>query len=210
SVSSDEITLSFSDTGTGMTSEIRKRIFEPFFTTKGVSGLGMGLSESYRIIERHGGRIDVETEPQSGSTFHIRLPVGNLVEHGGVLVSNQTAFGHARVLVIDDEEPVRSMLSAMLSEWGHAVVSASSADEGLRLMERESFDLVFTDLAMPRTDGVAAAAQIKEHSPNIPIVLMTGYGAEKASELAGNNVDFSLSKPFTTSEVLAVLKYFLN
>src|SRR5262249_49553017 len=151
SVTADEITLSFVDTGTGMPQEIKDRIFEPFFTTKGVSGLGMGLSESYRIIERHGGRIDVETELQSGSAFHIRLPLGRLSETGSGAHQKQTVFSSAKVLIIDDEEPVRTVLSTMLSEWGHQVSSASSAEEALKLMNSQSFDLVFTDLAMPKT-----------------------------------------------------------
>jgi CheY-like chemotaxis protein len=111
-------------------------------------------------------------------------------------------------LVIDDEEPARSVLAAILAEQGHQVSAAASAEEALRLLESHDFDVVFTDLAMPKTDGVTAAAKIKSMKPATKVVLMSGYGTEKAHELAGENdcIDAVISKPFKMGEIYETLR----
>ncbi|HJQ23232.1 MAG TPA: PAS domain S-box protein [Blastocatellia bacterium] len=203
--------LSFVDNGSGMSEETKRRIFEPFFTTKGVLGLGMGLSETYRIIERHGGRIDVESQPHRGTVFTLLLPVAQLPKYdeAGDLVD--TAVHGVDVLVIDDEEPVGNVLAALLTDLGHRVTVVASAEEGLRLIERHPFDIVFTDLAMPKQDGIAAAAAIKACRPQTRIVLMSGYGAERASERAAETdcIDATLSKPFRVFEIQSALRTLL-
>ncbi|HWP44987.1 MAG TPA: ATP-binding protein, partial [Blastocatellia bacterium] len=200
--------LRFTDTGSGMTEEIKRRIFEPFFTTKGVSGLGLGLSESYRIIERHGGRIDVESQLRHGTTFTILLPLAAGAPRQEQAPLDSLKAPSARVLVIDDEEFVRSLLATVLTGQGSEVVEAASAEEALDILGRREFDIVFTDLAMPKTDGIAAAAEIKARWPGTKVVLMSGYGAEKAIELAGEggSIDAAISKPFNMAEVTAVVK----
>jgi len=108
----------------------------------------------------------------------------------------------ARILVIDDEEFVRNVLTAILTEQGHQVIKVASAEEALPLVESHEFDLVFTDLAMPKINGIAAATQIKERRPEIKVVLMSGYGAETASEGVGKGViDGAISKPFDLAEI---------
>jgi PAS domain S-box-containing protein len=199
------VSISVSDTGVGMTEEIKHRIFEPFFTTKGVLGLGMGLSESYRIVERHGGRIDIESHLSRGTTFTITLPLVAQVRTESQL-SEVSPHVAARILVIDDEQFVRSVLAAMLKEQGHAVAEAGGAEEALRMIEAGRFDLVFTDLAMPKLDGIAAATEIKARWPATKVVLMSGYGADKASELAaGVSIDAAISKPFNMAEIHGIL-----
>jgi PAS domain S-box-containing protein len=207
-----EISLSFVDSGAGMTDEIKQRIFEPFFSTKGVAGLGMGLSESYRIVERHGGRIDVESNLASGTTFHIALPLVFKSETNGRNQLPQPSIANKSVLVIDDEDFVRNLLSTMFAGWGHTVLTAASADEGLSLLAAHEIDVVFLDLAMPITNGISAAANIKAKWPDTRVVLMTGYGADKARELAAveNRVDFALSKPFTMPDLQNALLAVLN
>jgi PAS domain S-box-containing protein len=194
------------DTGLGMTEEIRRRIFEPFFTTKGVLGLGMGLSESYRIVERHGGRIEVESHFHRGTTFTVSLPLAQLrqkvmVEESGLPITS------VRILIIDDEQNVRTVLAEVLSRQGHKVSEASNAEEGLRLADKQDFDVVFTDLAMPGIDGIAAATRIKSRHPSTKVVLMSGYGVEKVQELAGDTrlIDAAISKPFRLAELQRVL-----
>ena len=207
-----EIVLSFADTGSGMTEEIKQRIFEPFFTTKGVSGLGMGLSETYRIIERHGGHIEFESQPRQGTIFTIRLPIAQLQKRdSGNLPPVST--GHcADILVIDDEEYVRNVLAALLVELGHQVTVAGSAEEAYELIEQRDFNIVFTDLAMPKTDGIAAASEIKMRRPETKIVLMSGYGSERATERATetNCIDAALNKPFRVAEIQHALRTLLN
>jgi PAS domain S-box-containing protein len=197
------VVLSFADLGGGMTEEIKRRVFEPFFTTKGVSGLGMGLSESYRIIERHGGRIDVESRLRQGTTFTIILPVIKLAEDEvGEEVDMKVLAASARILVIDDEEFVRNVITAILTEQGHKVTKVASAESALPLVERDEFEIVFTDLAMPKIDGITAATQIKALRPDIKVVLMSGYGADTASARVGKGIiDAAISKPFDMTEI---------
>src|SRR6185295_2212851 len=157
-----QVRLGFRDTGGGMTEEIKRRVFEPFFTTKGAAGLGMGLSESYRIIERHGGRIEVESQVRRGTTFTISLPLADDSDAETQFEVVASPTGSLRVLVIDDEDLVRSVLAEILSQQGHQVMVATSCDEAMSLIENFEFDVVFTDLAMPKTDGIATAVKIKE------------------------------------------------
>jgi CheY-like chemotaxis protein len=202
------LVLSFSDTGAGMTEEIKRRIFEPFFTTKGATGLGMGLSESYRIVERHGGGIEVESQLRKGTTFTVTLPLaaGNDNDSQFELVASPVS--PLSVLIIDDEELVRSVLSEILTQQGHNIMVASGCDEALGLLDSYEFDLVLTDLAMPQTDGIATASKIKNKRPHLKIVMMSGYGADRAHERAGdsNCIDAAISKPFNIREIRATLK----
>ncbi|MFL6276452.1 MAG: PAS domain S-box protein [Blastocatellia bacterium] len=204
--------LSFADTGSGISEEVKQRIFEPFFTTKGVSGLGMGLSETYRIIERHGGRIDVESQPRRGAAFTILLPIARLPKYETISTPTDAAVRSLDVLVIDDEEPVGTVLAALLTDMGHRVTVTASAEAGLRQVEQRTFDIVFTDLAMPKQDGIAAATAIKARQPQTRIVLMSGYGSERASERAAGTdcIDATLNKPFRVFEIQAALRSLLS
>ena len=205
------VQVKFTDTGVGMTEEIEQRIFEPFFTTKGVSGLGLGLSESYRIIERHGGHIEVDSQPLKGSSFTIILPCP-ISEERNSDSADETTCVTGRVLVVDDEEPVRSVIAEMLQRDCHEVSTAASSEEALRILDTRQIDIVFTDLSMPKTDGVTLAAEIKSRKPDTRVVLMTGYGGEKAYERAGRNqcIDAALSKPFDLNEIARTVRRLLR
>lgn len=207
-VDGDFACLSFTDTGSGMTEETRRRVFEPFFTTKGVKGLGMGLSESFRITERHGGRFEIESEPYKGTTFKLGLPLAPRSAASLEPRSGRGSIGCKRILVIDDEEFVRQVLEFLLSEDGHDVLGAADAHEALELIDRRPFDLVVTDLAMPKVDGIAAAIEIKKRRPNTKVVLMSGYGEERARERAAETaaIDAVIAKPFNAAEVRGVLR----
>lgn len=206
------VRLSFRDTGGGMTEEIKRRVFEPFFTTKGAAGLGMGLSESYRIVERHGGRIEVESQLRRGTSFIITLPLAQAQKPEADQLEGWSPTRSAQVLVIDDEEFVRNVLAAMLVNQGYQVVNAGSAEEALQLIERYEFDVVFTDLAMPKVDGIAAATEIKAHRPQTRIVLMSGYGSDSARTRAAEAdcIDAIISKPFRMDEIQRALKELLQ
>jgi len=200
-----EVNIEVSDTGKGMTEEIKRRVFEPFFTTKGVSGMGMGLAESYRIVERHRGRIEVESHVNQGTSFIVALPVITPVAPASK--SNAGKNAPKRILVLDDEPFVRNVLEDTLKSIGHQVMAASGACEAIEIVKSNDFDVVFTDLAMPDIDGIAAAARIKELKPQVKIILMSGHGAGKAYELAGDDgpIDGVISKPFRMEEILRML-----
>ncbi|MGB8167851.1 MAG: ATP-binding protein [Chthoniobacteraceae bacterium] len=168
--------IEVADTGTGMTEETRRRCLEPFYSTKGERGTGLGLSMVFGIVQRHSGSLDLQSEVGKGTTFIIKLP---LQEAGTIRQSSATATAiqrPLRVLVVDDEAPVRDTLAAVLAADGHDVVLAQDGAEGLRRFGGEKFDLIVTDKAMPGMSGDQMAVAIKRVAPGMPIILLTGFG----------------------------------
>jgi PAS domain S-box-containing protein len=199
----ERVRLSFSDSGTGMTEEVRKRIFEPFYTTKGAQGTGLGLAVSYGIIERHEGHINVVSKPGAGTTFEIDLPQAT-----PTTPAPSESFIHydtpsLKVMVVDDEDFVRETLADMLSALGHEVVPANGGYEALEKLNSAHFDMVFTDLSMPGMDGWEVAREIRRRTgTEICIVLVTGYG--KATALPPGEQDLVngvIGKPFNFDQV---------
>jgi signal transduction histidine kinase/ActR/RegA family two-component response regulator len=200
----DWVELRFADTGIGMTEEVKKRVFDPFFTTKGVTNSGLGMSVSYGIVKRHGGEILIESEPGKGTTFIIHLPTG-YGEHEAVVkeVPVVKESRRARVLVIDDEDSVRDILSRMLKTKGHRVVVAPNGEEGIERFRAEAFDLVLTDLGMPKLSGWDVGKTIKEINPKTPVAMITGWGVELDREkLNESGIDLVISKPFNFEQVI--------
>ncbi len=195
------------DTGIGMTEEVKKRIFDPFFTTKGVTNSGLGMSVSYGIVRRHGGEIMVESEPGKGTTFIIHLPIGYGEERPEEKVLKPVKEAcSARILVIDDEDSVRDILSRMLKAKGHQVVVASDGEEGIERFKNEKFDLVFTDLGMPKISGWAVGKAIKGMNPKVPIAMITGWGIElNRGKMSENGIDLIVSKPFNFDQVIQLV-----
>jgi signal transduction histidine kinase/ActR/RegA family two-component response regulator len=200
----DWVEVRIADTGIGMTEDVKKRVFDPFFTTKGVTNSGLGMSVSYGIIKRHGGEILIESEPQKGTTFIIHLPTGYGEEETVVKeVSVSKESRRARILVIDDEDSVRDILSRMLKTKGHRVVVAPNGEEGIERFRAEAFDLVFTDLGMPKLSGWDVGKAIKGINPKTPIAMITGWGVELDREkLNESGIDLIISKPFNFEQVI--------
>ena len=168
--------IEIADTGTGMTEEVRQRCLEPFFSTKGEHGTGLGLSMVFGIVQRHSGSLDLRSEPGQGTTFRIRLP---LMEASASQTAEKTTSRPPRalrILVVDDEAPVRDTLSAILFADGHEVALATDGADGLKRFGAGQFDLVITDKAMPGMNGDQMAAAIKSVAPETPIILLTGFG----------------------------------
>lgn len=195
----------FTDSGIGMSREVRQRIFEPFFTTKGTAGTGLGLAVSYSIIERHGGQIDVHSIARRGSTFIVSFPtLADLTEKDNR--TRDTGIGPVRILVIDDEDMVRKAISDMLVSAGHFTDQASTGREAIEKMTSRRFDLVLTDLSMPESDGWAVARELKERWPEIKIVMTTGY--DISTETIRNHsgiVDEIILKPIHYDDLCAIL-----
>ena len=160
----------------------------------------------YGIVSRHGGQIVVESTEGVGSTFQIRLPAGRGSVRARVAPAAPPVDRAARVLVIDDEEDVRETLADMLREQSHEVVVAENGAEGLERFQSATFDLVLTDLAMPGISGWQVARAVKAARPDVPVVLVTGWGVELSPEqLRSNGVDRVMTKPFRLQEVLEVV-----
>jgi PAS domain S-box-containing protein len=204
---SDRIHLRFADTGAGMDEEVRERVFEPFYTTKGVNGTGLGLSVSYGIIERHNGMISVSSKIGEGTTFHIDLPFND--SSGPVVAADKAAIyapASLSVLVVDDEAVVRETLADMLADLDHKVVTADSGRDAVEKISLDDFDIVFTDLAMPEMDGWETAREIRKQRPELPVVLVTGYGA--TAQPPSGEVDLVagiIGKPFDFDQVTGTI-----
>jgi signal transduction histidine kinase/CheY-like chemotaxis protein len=200
----DRVEVAVTDTGVGMPPEVRDKIFDPFFTTKGPQGTGLGLSMTYGIVSRHGGSIAVDSAPGLGSTFRLSLPRGSDVMPAPAERRVETpALRSLRCLVVDDEPPVRAVIGDILESAGHVVVTLGDGAEAIARFQAERFDLVVTDLAMPRVSGWQVARAVKQMTPRVPVFLVTGFGVELSpEERRTHGVDLVLVKPLQIQEIL--------
>jgi PAS domain S-box-containing protein len=201
------------DSGSGIQPHVIKRIFDPYFTTKGERGTGLGLSVSQSIIRRHGGQMRVESRtdgPERGTTFTIELPAWQQEPRIAVVVPATATEGaprRARVLVVDDEENIREILAEMLMTGDHTVLTAADGAEALHKLRGDpAIDVVFTDLGLPGMSGYEVAQEMKRLRPDLPVSLVTGWGATLDTDKArAHGVDLVISKPFRFEQVLGIV-----
>ena len=197
------VKLTVSDTGHGIPKAFLERIFEPFFTTKQRSeGTGMGLSVVHGIVKDMGGTISVVSEPENGATFLVLLP-----EHEGEVTelfppSYAPEKGRGKILFVDDEEGFIISGREILEQFGYKVVTATSGYEALDLFESNpaEFDLVITDMVMPKMTGLELAERLKEILPDISIILCTGFGVNVDTKISAYVCDIVM-KPVLASEL---------
>lgn len=208
------VEISVSDTGVGMSSEVKSRIFDPFFTTKGNGGMGLGLAVCYGIIQRHRGTIEVESKLGQGTTFIIKLPIeATAVSAPEVVEANPklTLVPRAvspRILIVDDEPSVRELLADILQGEGYDVSLAENGNEALELFDARAFEAVFTDLGMPGMSGWELARAIRERSPDIPLAVVTGWGDAVGSvEQQEAGVDWVVTKPFSIARICEIAEH---
>jgi CheY-like chemotaxis protein len=203
----EHLSLLFTDTGLGMSEDVRERIFEPFYTTKGAHGTGLGLAVSYGIIERHAGQISVESELGQGASFKIALPAADMTLPREIKPLPLTEAASLNVLVIDDEQFVRDTLADMLLMLGHRVVAVDGGRDGLMELSSGEFDLVFTDLSMPEMDGWEVAREVRRRfGTELSIILVTGHGA--GIPIAPDDrhlVNGIIGKPFDFDQVVEMI-----
>jgi signal transduction histidine kinase/ActR/RegA family two-component response regulator len=200
--------IAISDTGCGMSPEVRSRIFDPFFTTKGKAGMGLGLAVCYGIIQRHQGTIEIESTVGEGSIFRIKLPIAEvkpstgILEEAAVQLTLVPSSQSPTILVVDDEECVLDVLRDILESEGYEVTAAKSGDEALRFFETKSFKAVFTDVGMPGMSGWELARAIRERDQEIPVAVITGWGeAVSSKEQETAKVDWVVTKPFSIDRI---------
>jgi PAS domain S-box-containing protein len=194
----DMVVMEVADTGIGMSQDLAAKIFDPFYTTKGIGNSGLGLSVSWSLIARAGGEIQVTSKSGKGSLFTIKLPKTDPPRKVSSPLDQRKLPTAQRLLLVDDDIEVLGILQDMLRFKGYRVVTATDGEKAVEIIEKEEFDLVVTDLGMPGISGWEVARTAKSKNPKIPVVLLTGWGAQYEEEDLGNKgVDIVLSKPLS-------------
>ncbi|MBT6052965.1 MAG: response regulator, partial [Candidatus Scalindua sp.] len=201
----DTLFVSISDTGKGMTKEVKSYMFDPFFTTKCPEGTGLGMSIAYGIITRHGGKIEVESDLGRGSTFTLQFPTTNKkISPTMTLELEQEIYKkNLRILVVEDEEDLCDILDKFLSRRGCKVKIVDNGAGAINIIKVEDFDLILCDLGMPDVNGYKVVRAINELIKRPKIGIVTGWEADrKLFDKEDMNVDFFLKKPFKHSELV--------
>jgi hypothetical protein len=203
------VSISVSDTGTGIPREIVDRIFEPFFTTKEVGkGTGLGLSTVFSLVKSHDGFLELRTEVGKGTTFELFFPAH--IRREAVAKEAATALPPARgeqLLVVDDEVGLLAMVKTTLETFGYRVLTASDGLEALSILEKSahSIDLVLTDWQMPLMSGTELIRKIKAAHPKMRIVIVTG-SAGMGDGFGGLPIESVLRKPYSTDAMLRTIR----
>jgi PAS domain S-box-containing protein len=208
------VLLSVTDSGKGMSPEVKERIFDPFFTTKKVGeGTGMGLSVVHGIIESHGGMVSLKSAPGKGTTFNIYFPIIEefaTVTEGPGLTPEE---GKEHILLVDDEVSLVELVDEILELHGYRVTFKTSSSEALATFTAnpDIFDLVITDQTMPKMTGAELSAALLKIRPDLPIILCTGYSSKISDKMAKEIgiADFSM-KPFDMEQLLRSVRKVLD
>ena len=205
------VQLTVSDTGSGMTSETLEKIFDPFYTTKEVgTGTGLGLSVLHGIVEVMNGKISVNSEVGKGSTFVIQVPVAREedIVHVEKKVAQVSPDRNLSILLVDDEASIRSAVTASLTRRGYLVDQAADGEEGLELFKTQvaKYDLIVTDLSMPKMSGSELAQEIRKMGSEIPILLSTGHlGDDGVKNYLEHGITGFIQKPWTAKQLVAAI-----
>jgi len=220
----DYVGIDISDTGTGIPAEIIDKIFEPFFSTKEVGkGTGLGLSTVYGIVKQTGGFIYVDSEPGKGTIFHIFLPRHHPEQEAATDPASSNAAreaaadakartdltGQGTILLVEDEDGLRSLNARGLRSRGYSVIEASNGIEALEALDAKNaaVDLVVSDVVMPEMDGPTLLKTMRERNPDLKIIFVSGYAEDAFEKSLPENQQFAfLPKPFTLSQLVAAVK----
>jgi signal transduction histidine kinase len=201
---------SVGDTGSGMSAATRQRALEPFFTTKGPKGVGLGLSVTLGVVQRHRGEMDIESTEGRGTVVTLRIPRPGVTPPPDTAPLAPSPVAPLKILVVDDEPSVLEALAETLTEDGHAVLSAAGGREALGLLDGGArVDVVITDLGMPGMTGWELARALRTRQPGLPVGLITGWtsaAAQSAEE--ASHVAFVIAKPYTLGALRTALAPF--
>jgi PAS domain S-box-containing protein len=211
------VCIEVSDTGVGMDESTRRRIFEPFFTTKNMGqGTGLGLSVVYGIVKNHHGLIDVESKPESGTSFRLYFPVAQSLDKPATDKIAEASFetterpdGHGTILLVEDEKNMLDLLEKTLVQQGYQVLTAADGETALNVYRRskEGIDVVLLDIGLPKVAGRDVLLKIKNENPDVKVVIASGYlEPELKSEIDRAGVKYFLSKPYRPDEVVRTLQ----
>ncbi len=207
--------IEVTDTGSGMTEEVRRRLFDPFFTTK-FTGRGLGMSAVLGIVRSHKGSMKIYSETGRGTNLRVLFPTdsGALIPARDLSAATTAeALPGGKILFIDDELLVRNIGADMLSQLGFATISAQNGVKALELFDQHAHEIVcvILDLTMPEMDGIETFRQLKQRDPGLPVILASGYNEQEATrEFVGRGLAAFIQKPFVMSELQQVLQKALN
>lgn len=207
--------IKVTDTGTGMDEEVKKHIFEPFFTTKGIGkGTGMGLAMVYGVVKNHNGFLTVESEIGKGATFTIYLPASEIKTEDKTEEIKTAVTGTGTILIVDDEEAIRNLLSDTLTSLGYKTIEALNGKEAINLYlsNKDTIDLVILDLIMPVMGGEETLIRLREINPDVKVLIETGYGVSETLKdiLRDRGINGFINKPFNIAEISELIKTILS
>jgi two-component system cell cycle sensor histidine kinase/response regulator CckA len=212
------VLIEVSDTGTGMSDEVMQKIFEPFFSTKEIGrGTGLGLSTVYGIVKQTGGYIFAESEENKGTTMRVYLPSytesAHEVEQAKIIERRvekpKDLTGRGTVLLVEDEDAVRSFAARALGQRGYNVLEATTGAEALEVFanHKGEVDLVVSDVIMPEMDGPTLMQKLRRERPDLKMIFISGYAEDAFRKHLAENEDFMfLQKPFDLKELAAAVK----
>jgi nitrogen-specific signal transduction histidine kinase/CheY-like chemotaxis protein len=213
----ETVVLTFADTGAGMTPEILGQVYDPFFTTKNEKGTGLGLSLVRGIILRHHGEMDVDSVPDKGTTFRIRLPLYEgeeeiaqpvPVEISMAVDGDATASSSLRVLIVEDEPEILALMAEILDKHGYDTVTASNGAEAMRVLGGNEFHVVIADLGMPEMTGWEVIAEARRMLPHARYIITTGWGDSFVDvDLKARGVDHVLPKPVEVQSLVDLMEH---
>jgi signal transduction histidine kinase/ActR/RegA family two-component response regulator len=207
------VSLVVSDTGLGMSDEIRDRVFEPFFTTKDPGkGTGLGLSTVYGIVNQSGGTITVDSALGRGTTFTITLPVASVMAAADGRAGAEPVLprGTETILIVEDAEDVRILARRTLEELGYTVLVARNAEDALEISLAKSIDVLMTDIVMPRTSGPQLVAKYVLERPAPIVIYMSGYADDALAKYEVDPTVVFLRKPFTPASLAQAVRAALD
>ena len=211
------VCLTVTDTGKGIDSATREHVFEPFFTTKDRGrGTGLGLPVVYGLMQAHHGYVDVKSEMGQGTTISLFFPVPKQSPASPPQPSHTTnpaLRGTETILVVEDETDVCFFLETILQSHGYKVVRANDYDEALEAFKKnqDKIQLVFSDIGLPKVDGIALCEKLRTLKPRIPLILASGYPTKEfRTRLNDLGAQAFLSKPYNSQDILQTIRKVLS
>ena len=210
--------LRVTDTGVGMSPAVQERIFEPFFTTKhDRDGTGLGLAVTYGVVRQHGGFIEVQSAEGAGTTFRIYFPATAATPDVVTRESSASPAptGRETILLVEDQEPVRSSIGRLLRSHGYTVAEARDGVDALAQLsngELPAFSLLITDLVMPRMGGEILVRELRGELPEVPVILISGFDERGSARgmLDRGEASALLEKPFEAEPLLRLVRDLLD